>query len=76
MKEFVGLLLYGCHNLWVAVTGTAHRYAGSEIEKSIAIRVIDPEPLSRLSHQRIDSGVGGRYELAVNLNESLDSGTG
>jgi hypothetical protein len=66
MYEAFGLFLDGIYYPGMAVTGSAHCYAGSEIQKGVAVGVMDPQALAFLGNKRIDSSVRGRHMFGVN----------
>jgi len=69
MQELIGLVFDGLYHEGVAVASGANRDARSEIKKTVAVRIADPEPFGRLRNQRVDARVRRRHEPVVDCDE-------
>ena len=62
VKQLACLLLNGGDDLGMTVAGRGHGDSGGEIEKLVAIHVLDHDAASALGDQRVGAGVRGRDE--------------
>ena len=65
------LLLDRLHHARMAVAGRHHGDAGVEIEKAVAIHVLDDRAFALLRDQRIAARVGRRNDARVALDDRL-----
>ena len=67
VQQLVGLVLDGGDDLGMAVPRRRDRDAGREIEKEIAVHVLDDRAAAAGTDQRINARVGRRHALGVAL---------
>ena len=76
VQQLGRLLLNGRDDPRMAMAGRADGDAGREIEKQIAVDVLDDRPVAALDRQRIDARVRRRRVLLVGRNELAARGPG